>query len=431
MSSTLIVRGKAQPKGEIRVSGAKNSATRLLAASTITDEKVLLKNFPTKLVDAHYKMTFINQNGGIVKFDHEKNTAEIVSVGYSMNPLDTYDFPIRTTYLLAAGMLKRNGIARIPYPGGCQIGSRGYDLHIYVWEQAGCKVQEKANFLEITCKKMKPFELNFPISTIGGTENALICGSCIPGESVIRNAYVSPEVEDLIRFLRALGSEIEVSGNSFIRIQGLGDPRGTTFTVMPDRIEALTWIVMAAISDGDILIKDVPFNSMEIPLTHLKEAGVDIFRNSSSVIVNQHSLKEKYIQPFEVACGTHPGVISDMQPFFVLLALRADGISRIYDYRYPERLQYLEELSKFSPGAIEWEKGSITVKGPVNLKAAETTSTDLRGSMALVMSALISEGESKVNLVEMAMRGYNDLEGKLEQLGYSINITKETSANTR
>ena len=428
MSSSLIVSGKKQPKGEIQISGAKNSATRLLAAATITDEKVLLKNFPTKLVDANYKKRFINENGGSVKFDDQNNTAEIIAKDYSANDLNDYDFPIRTTYLLATGMLKREGFARIPYPGGCKIGSRGYDLHIHVWEQAGCKVEEKQDFLEITCDKLKPFEINFPISTIGGTENALITASCIPGESIIRNAYVSPEVEDLIGFLRSLGSEIELSGNSFIRIKGLSNPRGATYTVMPDRIEALTWMVLAAISDGDLLIKDVPFDSMEIPLTHLKEAGVDIFRNSKNAIVNQHSIKEDHIQPFEVACGTHPGVISDMQPFYVLLALKADGVSRIYDYRYPERMQYLEELSKFCPGAIEWEKGAITVRGPVKFTGAESTSTDLRGSMALVMAALIANGESKINKVEMALRGYNDLEAKLMNIGYSMNVTKEVLA---
>lgn len=425
MSSTLIVHGKHSPTGEIQVSGAKNSATRLLAASTITDEKVVLKNFPTKLVDANHKRRFINENGGDVQFDDKLKTAEIDAKNYIMKELGDYDYPIRTTYLMASGMLKREGIARIPYPGGCKIGSRGYDLHVLVWEKAGCSVVEKDDYIEIKCKKLKPFEIDFPISTIGGTENALITGSCIPGESVIRNAYVSPEVDDLIKFLRALGSEIEVSGNSFIRVKGLKNPRGTTFTVMPDRIEALTWMVMAAISGGDILIKNVPFDSMGIPLTHLKEAGVDIFRNSQSAIVNENSIKEKHIQPFEVACGTHPGVISDMQPFYTLLALKADGISRIYDYRYPERMQYLVELSKFCPGAIEWQEGAITVKGPVDFHAAETTSTDLRGSMALVMAALIAKGESKINKVEMAMRGYNDLEAKLMQIGYSINVIKE------
>lgn len=410
------------PNGLVRVSGAKNSATRLLAASLITDEKVILKNFPTKLVDANHKMRFMQECGAHVKFDDNNDTAEILAAEYKNSELADYDYPIRTTYLLAAGLLKRNGIAKIPYPGGCKIGSRGYDLHILVWENCGCNVEERPDYLEITVDKMKPFEVDFPISTIGGTENALICGASIAGESIIRNAYISPEVEDLISFLRSLGADITVSGNSYVKINGREKLQGSVFEVMPDRIEALTWMIFAAISGGDITIKNVPFNSMEIPLLHLKEAGVDVFSNSTDAIVNKYSLREGQIQPFEVACGTHPGVISDMQPFYVLLALKANGISRIYDYRYPERIQYLDELIKYCPGAIEYEPGKIVVKGPVDFEAAESVSTDLRGSMALVIASLMAGGNSRVSEVKMALRGYNNLPEKLHSLGCSFQL---------
>ena len=411
-----------KPNGLVNVSGAKNSATRLLAASTITDQKVVLKNFPTKLVDANHKKRYMQNCGAEVSFDDENNTAQIVAADYLQSKLDDYDYPIRTTYLLAAGLLKRTGYARIPYPGGCKIGSRGYDLHVLVWEKCGCKVEEKPDYLEITVDKMKPFEVDFPISTIGGTENALICGAAIAGESIIRNAYISPEVEDLIAFLRSLGADITVSGNSFVKIHGKENLQGSVFEVMPDRIEALTWMIFAAISRGDIIIKNVPFDSMEIPLLHLKEAGVDVFSNSSDAIVNNYSLREGKIQPFEVACGTHPGVISDMQPFYVLLALKANGISRIYDYRYPERTQYLDQLKKYCPGAIEFSPGKITIKGPVNFLPAESVSTDLRGSMALVLASLMAGGNSSVSEVQMALRGYNNLPEKLTSLGCSFQL---------
>jgi len=411
-----------KPSGVVNVSGAKNSATRLLAASLITDEKVILKNFPTKLVDANHKKRFMLECGAQVKFDDNNDTAEILAAEYVNSELTDYEYPIRTTYLLAAGLLKRSGVAKIPYPGGCKIGSRGYDLHVLVWEKCGCKVDEKPDYLEITVDKMKPFEVDFPISTIGGTENALICGASIAGESIIRNAYISPEVEDLIAFLRSLGADITVSGNSFVKIHGKENLQGSVFEVMPDRIEALTWMIFAAISRGDIIINNVPFDSMEIPLLHLKEAGVDVFRNSSDAIVNKYSLREGKIQPFEVACGTHPGVISDMQPFYVLLALKANGISRIYDYRYPERIQYLDELIKYCPGAIEYEPGKIVVKGPVEFEEAESVSTDLRGSMALVLASLMAGGNSSVSEVQMALRGYNNLPEKLTSLGCSFRL---------
>jgi UDP-N-acetylglucosamine 1-carboxyvinyltransferase len=386
----------------------------------ISDEIVHLANFPTRLVDVRYKAEFIESIGGVVKFDSDEQSCSINAEQLKSELATSYSIPIRTTYLLAAGLLKRFGIARIPYPGGCNIGNRAYDLHIMLWEKMGCDVEEKRDYIEIKSRKLHTFDISFPISTIGGTENALICASMLPGRSTIRNAYISPEVADLIQFLQAIGADIRVTGNSFVEIVGKATLRGTTFTVVPDRIEALTWIIFAAIAGGDVLVENVPFDHMQIPLIHLKEAGVDVFRNTKDAYINPNCFINKTIQPFELACGTHPGVISDMQPFFVLLALKANGISRVYDYRYPERTAYLNELSKFCPDALSWEPGKITIRGPVEFKGADVTSTDLRGSMALLLAALLAGGQSTIQKVHMALRGYNNLIEKLAQLGIKI-----------
>ncbi|WP_026463364.1 UDP-N-acetylglucosamine 1-carboxyvinyltransferase [Adhaeribacter aquaticus] len=432
MKSNLLARikGGQVPEGTVRVSGAKNAATRLLAASLIADEPVKLENFPTELVDARYKVDFINKSGGKVLINEEEQFLNIDATGYSDTLLLNYDYPIRTTYLLVAGLIKRSGVARIPYPGGCKIGSRGYDLHIMVWEKLGAKVTETPDYIEVSAPNgFQPGEINFPISTIGGTENALISAAIVKGETTIKNAYISPEVESLIDFLRTLGAKIDVVGNSFVRVIGSDYLRGSIYRVMPDRIEALTWMVYGIISGGKIVVEDVPFSTMEIPLIHLQEAGIDFYRNTRNVIVSPDSLINGNIQPFELACGTHPGVISDMQPFYVLLGLHGDGISRVYDYRYPERMKYCEELSKFYPGGLEWTKGAITTHGGVKLQAASAQSTDLRGSMALVMAALLAEGESEIYNVEMALRGYNNLQQKLKGLGISIEIEEQEVVN--
>lgn len=422
-----IIQGGQVPKGKVKVSGAKNAATRLLAAALISDEKIVLENFPTELVDANYKMDFIRKSGGTVKVNNEEEFLEIDSTNLKDLELESYFFPIRTTYLLVPGLIKRSGRARIPYPGGCKIGNRGYDLHIMVWEALGAKVEEKDDYIEVTVKDgFTPGDINFPISTVGGTESALICASTIDGVSTIKNAYITPEVESLIDFLRTIGARIEVVGNSFIKVTGKSYLQGSIFPVMPDRIEALTWIIYGVLSGGDITIEDVPFESMEIPLLHLKEAGIDFYSNSKNIHISPECLSNGIIQPFELATGTHPGVISDMQPFYVLLGLHADGISRVYDYRYPERLKYCEELSKFYPEQLKWEKGAITTFGKykVTPKNANAVSTDLRGSMALVIAALLTEGESTIENVEMALRGYNKLEEKLNKLGVTIKTTK-------
>jgi UDP-N-acetylglucosamine 1-carboxyvinyltransferase len=427
---TAQIKGGYLPKGKIKLSGAKNSATRLLAASLISDGNVQLNNFPTELVDAKYKIQFIINNGGDIIIDQKRETLKINNSELNNLLLESYDYPIRTTYLLVPGLIKSSGIAYIPYPGGCKIGTRGYDLHIMVWESLGAKVTEENNFIKVEAKNgFKPNEINFPISTIGGTENALICAATIEGKTTIKNAYISPEIEDLIKFLRSMGASIKVVGNSFIEILGKNKLEGTIFSVMPDRIEALTWIVYGVLSRGDITILDVPFDSMEIPLIHLKEAGIDFYKSSKNIHVSHECLINGKIQPFEVATGTHPGIISDMQPFYTLLGLHADGISRIFDYRYPERIKYCEQLSFFYPERIKWNTGAITTYGK-ELRPKpylNAMSTDLRGSMALVIAALLAEGESVINNVEMALRGYNNLQSKLLNLGIHIDIIENNN----
>lgn len=421
---TAFIEGGQHPNGRVRVSGAKNSATRLLAASLISDEEVVLKNFPVELVDAKYKFNFITNCGGLIEIDHNNESVKINVSSLQDKLLESYDYPIRTTYLLAAGLIKKSGTAKIPYPGGCKIGNRGYDLHIMVWKQLGAEVVEKDEYIEITTKAgFIPGNINFPISTTGGTENALICASTIEGKTTISNAYISPEVNDLICFLRTLGVKIHVVGNSYIEIVGATYLRGSLYEVLPDRIEALTWLVYGVLSKGTITIEDVPFESMEIPLKHIKEAGIDFYRNSNSIHISPECLTNGIVQPFEIATGTHPGIISDMQPFYVLLGLYAKGISRIFDYRYPKRTKYCEELNKMYQDCLAWEDGKITTLGKENNTSVANIvqSTDLRGSMALIIAGLLAEkGTTLVHNAEMALRGYNKLEEKLKALGVTI-----------
>lgn len=420
---TARIRGGQVPRGVVRVSGAKNSATRLLAASLLTDDTVVLTNFPTRLVDAQHKIRFMRMIGAKVDVDDEAQTVAVNASALNAAELSADDdFPIRTTYLLVAGQIRSQGCARIPYPGGCKIGSRGYDLHLMVWQALGCTVTEHVDFIEVRGRFVGG-TINFPISTVGGTENALICGAVCDGVTEIRNAYITPEIEDLIEMLRRMGAHIEVFGNSLVRIEGVSRLSGARMAVQPDRIEALTWLVYGIISGGEIRIDGVPFDQMEVPLLHIQKAGVDFFRNSHSAWIHPECLQGQNVQPFEVACGTHPGVISDMQPFYVLLGLVANGKSRIFDYRYPERIGFVNELAKLCPeGAIEAVPGKITTNGIAKLRAGDVRSTDLRGSMALIVAALCADGTSVVRDVHMAMRGYNRLQRKLSSLGIEMEI---------
>lgn len=417
----INIKGRQVPNGTVNVSGAKNSATRVLAASLLSGGEVNLRNFPLLLEDAKAKMNFIRAMGAQCIEDHETSSLQVSVSELSFEKVNDFNLPIRTTYLLAAGPLARNGYARIPYPGGCKIGSRGYDLHIMIWRALGCHVEEKADFIEVA-GYLKGGVIDFPISTVGGTENALMCAVVASGDTLIRNAYVTPEVIDLIQFLREMGGQIELDGNSHIRVRGVGGLlHGASFSIMPDRIEALTWIVLGAVTGGTILVKNVPFESMEVPLIHLRDAGLNIFRNDETVLISPDCLGKHGIQPFELACGTHPGVISDMQSFYAFLALFGNGRSLVYDYRYPERIAYAQQLERFAPGAIDAVPGKITLRGRAILHGTKAQSTDLRGSMALIMAAICAEGESEVESVELALRGYNGLPEKLKKLGIVCN----------
>lgn len=416
----VIIKAGQVPKGCVSVSGAKNSATRLLAASTICDAEVELTGYPTNLVDSIHKQRFLESSGSKIK--QFENSLIIDNSDYKCDLLDDYFYPIRTTYLLVAGQLKKSGRAYIPYPGGCNIGVRKYDMHIMVWEAFGCKVTEKENYIEVVAPEvMFNATISFPISTVGGTENALLCASIAQGVTEIINAYITPEVEDLINFLKACGVKITIEGNSYICVEGQRVIAGVSYHVLPDRIEALTWLVYGILSGGDITIHNIPFDTMEIPLKHIKDAGVDYFSNSSSIQIKPECIKGDLVHSFELACGTHPGVISDMQPFYVLLAVKALGTSRVHDFRYPERISYITELNKFLDKKISAKPGEITVPGSASFKAANAESSDLRGTMAAVLAALCAKsGVSEVSGVSMALRGYNDLIRKLDSLSVKV-----------
>lgn len=419
--SNLRASGPQRPKGTVVVSGAKNSATRLLAAAMLTRGNVTLTNFPTTLVDCNHKARFMRNLGASVEFDDLRSVANICCSTLDSIVLDSYDYPIRTTYLLAAGQLHRSGIARIPYPGGCKLGDRKHDLHIMVWRALGCQVNELDDHIEIV-GDLAGGEINFPISTVGGTENALLCAVVARGRSILNNAYVTPEIDNLIELLRLMGANIQMHGLSRIEVEGVEELRGGSVKIIPDRIEALTWMVFAAMTGGDILVENVPFTMMEVPLIHLRKSGLDYFANTNSVYVSAGNLPNNFLQPFEIACGTHPGIISDMQPFYVLLALHAIGRSLVIDYRYPERTAYVEQLAKIYRGALSWKTGKIDIEGNSSPAGAEVTSTDLRGSMALIMAAFAANGESTVHSVGLALRGYDKLEQKLRDLGLRFDL---------
>ena len=419
LDEKLIIDGPQTLRGAVTISGAKNSAICLIAASMLTDEEVQICNFPSTLEDMKNKLHILRELGVSVDLHPGEVRIQAEKIG---NILESYDTTIRTTYLLAAGQLRHNGVARIPYPGGCPIGERKYDLHEKIWELMGCEVTEEESFIKLESSGLNGAEIRFPFHTIGGTENALLCGVMAHGKTSIFNAYISPEVYDLIIMLQKMGAKIQIKGNTCIEIEGVKHLNGTSHTVTPDRIEAVSWIIAAAVTKGELIIHDVPFSHIEIPMIHLRDIGLNFYTGSGALYINHSDHYKHYINPFVVACGVYPGVITDMQPFFTVLAAQADGNSRIIDYRYPKRFAYVEELKKMG-GKITVEEGEVRIEGPQTFTGAEISATDIRGGAALMVAALAAEGKTTIGGLRTIMRGYDNLPDKLEQMGIRFEIS--------
>ncbi len=420
----LIVQGPQQPFGQVTVSGAKNSATRLLAAAFMCEGDSILENFPTTLLDCQHKINFLRHFGIDVQIDESTDQLTISPKNSINEPLEAPpQSPIRTTYLLVQGQLTRHGRSHIPYPGGCKIGSRKHDVHIEIWEQFGCTVRELPDGIYVE-GKLTGVEIELPFRTVGGTENAILCAAAASGTSKITGAYITPEVTDLISFLRKSGASIWHLDDGAILVDGRNGllPGNARHQVMSDRIEAISWCAFAGATNSILEIDQVPLSEMEIPLIHLRDMGLIVEQVSKRKIRVGRNASQGSLRSFELACGVHPGVVSDMQPLFGLLALKATGKSTIHDYRYPERYKYAEEYNKLNNGVAQISHGKVTIKGNLPLQGALMDSPDLRGSIACIFSAFLAEGESVISKSEYALRGYHRLETKLRSLGLRFDV---------
>lgn len=411
----FVIKGGNVLKGTVTVSGAKNSALKVLCASILTPEKVRLFNMPTEIEDVKVQMDMLKSIGVNVTTENDMVTID-------SSPIREYEVfmdkekGIRTSLLMLGSMLGRFGRAKVPLPGGDNIGERKYDLHIYALERLGAKVRVTDDgFLEAECDELKGAEIEFPFLTMGGTENTIIASCLAKGRTIIRNAYITPEVLDLIKFLNGMGAKIKVGGSRFVQIDGAEGLYGTNHKIIPDRLEALTFVVAGAVTKGFLEIKEFPTEFLEVPLIYLREAGVNFYRGENSLIIDGQGL----FGPMEIVAGSYPGIISDMQPLFAVFATQAAGISRVIDVRYPDRFAYIKYLQKM--GADVHQEGNIAViKGPTPLKGASVTSKDLRAGAALLVAGLCAEGQTEIENIYQIDRGYEMIEQKLNGLGADI-----------
>ncbi len=409
----LKIIGGQRLVGEVRVSGAKNAALPILAASLLTAEDLVLHNVPD-LSDVRTMIKLLECMG--VKVEREGTTVRL-NAGNITSTKAPYELvkTMRASILTLCPLVARFGSAEVSLPGGCAIGARPVDQHIKGLRQLGANVEIEHGYINATATRLQGTRLFTDMVTVTGTENLLMAAVLAEGETIIDNAAREPEVIDLAKCLRAMGAQIEGEGSSEIRVQGVKTLHGAEHTVVADRIEAGSFFVAAALTQGDVLVTHCEPTHMTAVLDKLKEAGVQLDIGNDWVRVQMKG------RPKAVSVRTdpYPGFPTDMQAQIMTLNCLADGTARITETIFENRFMHVSELLRLG-AQIQIEGPTAIVQGVERLTGATIMATDLRASASLVMAALAAEGESIVDRIYHLDRGYESMELKLRQLGANI-----------
>ncbi len=399
--------------GTVDVSGAKNSSLRLLVASLLTEEPVILRNIPN-ILDVRTQIEMLEKVGK--KIAVQGNTLTVTDQK-PKTELSWDGRTIRNTLLMLGSLLARHGEGRVPLPGGCDLGERKYDLHEMAMRTLGAEVWEEAGYLCAKSKgRLTGADIRLSIRSTGATENGILMGTLAKGTTTIWNPHVRPEILDLIAMLRAMGAKITVNGQESIVVEGVEKLHGCAYTCIPDNMEAITFLIAAAVTGGEVEIRNFPFDHLEVPLIHLRESGLRYFiaQDRNSIIVRPSA-----IYPVDIATGPYPAINSDMQPLFAVYGLMAKGESRIVDLRFSGRFQYVEELKKM--GAESSVQGDmLKLTGGKKLKGTAVTALDLRAGAALVLAGLCADGKTTITNFEQVERGYESIVEKITYLQGNI-----------
>lgn len=412
MANKTLVVEKSTLKGKIQLSGAKNSGLRLQAASLLTDDELVLTNFPNGLSDAQIHNEMLEVLGKRTQVDGTQLT---ISGPITQSELTWEKRSIRNTLLIWGASTAKTGHSKVPLPGGCKIGERKYDLHIMVLETLGAKVWEEGDYLCASVEgRLKANDIHLPMRSTGATENAIMSSSLAEGTTTIWNPHIRPEILDLIDMLNKMGAKIQVRGNESIVVEGVASLHGTSHKVIPDNMEALTFLVAAAVTGGEIEIEDFPLEHLEIPMAYLKESGAKVYVGPTSLIT-----KESTCYPLEIATGPYPGINSDMQPLLAVYGAMANGMTKIVDLRFPDRFGYAMQLRKMGAD-VDVVQNQLVIKGGNPLVGQEVYADDLRAGAALLLAGLVSEGQTIIHNAEQIERGYENFLEKFQSLGARV-----------
>ena len=418
----LEIEGGNKLSGEVSIDGAKNAALPLLASTILFENEVTIENLPR--VNDVFTMLRLLENLG-ASYNYEKNTAKISSYSIT-NTRAIYDIvrKMRASILTLGPLLARFGQCEVSLPGGCAIGQRPIDLHLKALEMMGANIVIKQGYIKATAPKgLKGATIVFDKITVTGTENIVMAAALAHGETKIINAAKEPEVVQLCQVLNDNGVKIEGIGSDELIIQGTGQKLITAkkpIKVIPDRIEAGTYLCAGAITNSEITLKNVNHTHLFAIILKLQEMGFDFDLSENSITIKPASK----IKGAKITTSEYPGFPTDMQAQFMALALRAEGASLIEEKLFENRFMHVSELIRMGANII-LSNYTATVEGKNSLNGADVMATDLRASSALVLAALVANGTTKVHRIYHLDRGYVGLEKKLQQLGAKVKRLKE------
>jgi len=413
----FVIRGGNPLVGTIRVSGAKNAALPAMAAAILTDEPVVLENIPD-VRDIQTERNLLVSMGAEVELGYGRaHHRTSICCRQLVNPEAAYELvkTMRASTLVLGPLVARMKRARVSLPGGCAIGARPIDLHIKGLEKLGATIIQEHGYIEAAAERLRGAHIVFEKITVTGTEDLMMAAALAEGETVMENCAREPEVADLASLLNKMGAKIQGAGQSTIRIQGVSKLRGAKHKIIPDRIEAGTFVIAGALAGGDLIVNNCDPNHMGALLEKLRECGVKIASNGESVrVVSPGSLRAA-----DVSTEEYPGFPTDMQAQYMTLATQAEGTSSVTENIFENRFMHAQELVRMGAN-IKVEGSCAVIHGKTPLSGAAVQCSDLRASASLVIAALVADGETILDRVYHIDRGYERIEEKLRGVGAQI-----------
>ena len=424
MVEKIIVTGGRRLTGSVKVEGAKNAVLPILAASLLASKGTNVIREVPNLADVKTISEVLKSLNANVEYKVEQNEM-LIDASMELSSEAQFEFvsKMRASILVMGSLLARNGYARVAQPGGCAIGSRPIELHLKGFEAMGAKISFGHGYVEAkTAGRLHGAEIYLDFPSVGATENIMTAASLAEGTTIIENAAKEPEIVDLANFINAMGGRVYGAGTGTIRIEGVDELHSCTHYIIPDRIEAGTFMVAAAITRGDVVIENAVPEHMTALIAKMREMGIEIEETGEGLRVKADSP----LKAVDIKTMPHPGFPTDMQSQLMALMLTAEGTSIITETVFENRFMHVEEFRRMNVSA-KIEGRSVFIEGGTALQGAEVTSTDLRAAASLILAGLVANGETRVTKLHHLDRGYVNFHGKLASLGADIErITEHT-----